>query len=149
MAIWIEAISLDSLNQRGQNTMMSYLAIKFTDIGDDFLRAQMPVDARTKQPLGIMHGGASCVLAESVGSAAANYCVNQKTHYCVGLSINTSHLRAIREEHVIATAKPYHLGRSTQVWHIDIHNAQQIDIHNAQQKLISVTRLTMAVLQRE
>ena len=100
----------------------------------------MPVDHRTKQPMGIMHGGASCVLAETVGSTAANFCVKERTHYCVGLDINTNHIRSMREGYVYATAKPLHLGRSTQVWEIDIRN-------EAGQR-VSINRLTMAVLTR-
>ncbi len=101
----------------------------------------MPVDERTKQPIGIMHGGASCVLAETIGSTAANLCVNLDKQYCVGLVINTNHIRSIRSGLVIGTAGPKHLGRSTQVWSIKIHNESQ--------QLISLTRLTMAVLDRK
>jgi uncharacterized protein (TIGR00369 family) len=139
--IWHNAPDLIDVNNRGKNTMAEFLGIEITEVGDDFMRAVMPVDHRTKQPIGIMHGGASCVLAETVGSTAANYCVDIKTHYCVGLDINTNHIRAIKSGKVIATAKPFHIGKSSQVWHIEIHNEQQ--------QLISVTRLTMAVLTRE
>jgi len=140
MKIWQTPLDLASANQRSQQTMAEYLGILFTDVGDDFLIASMPVNDRTKQPLGIMHGGASCVLAETVGSTAANYCVDINTHYCVGLDINTNHIKAMREGLVIATARPFHLGRSTQVWSIEIRNDAG--------QLVSVTRLTMAVLQR-
>ena len=109
-------------------------------MGDDYLIATMPVDDRTRQPMGIMHGGASCVLAETIGSMAAQYCVNLDTQYCVGLDINTNHIRSIREGEVIGIAAPYHLGRSTQVWSIEIRNDKQ--------QLISVNRLTMAILNR-
>lgn len=140
MAIWQIEINLQLAQDRSKHTMLEHLGIEFIEIGDDFLVARMPVDQRTRQPLGIMHGGASCVLAESVGSTAANYCVNFATHYCVGLDINTNHIRSVREGYVIATAKPYHLGRSTQVWSIEITNEKQ--------QLVSVNRLTMAVLAR-
>lgn len=140
MAIWIEKIDIITAQQRSKNTMLEHLGIEFTEVGDDFLRAKMPVDQRTQQPLGIMHGGASCVLAESVGSTAANYCVDFKKQYCVGLDINTNHIRAIRSGFVIATANPYHLGRMTQVWNIEIRDEED--------RLISVNRLTMAVLNR-
>lgn len=141
MKIWQIEMSVAAANQRASHTMSEYLGIEFIDVGDDFLTARMPVDHRTKQPAGIMHGGASCVLAETVGSTAANCCVNIETHYCVGLDINTNHIKSMREGYVIGTARPYHLGRTTQVWGIDIKNEEG--------KLVSVTRLTMAVLKRE
>lgn len=139
--IWHEPVTLDMFNDRAKNSMSSYLGIEFTEIGDDYLIAIMPVDHRTKQPMGIMHGGASCVLAETIGSMGAQFCVNRKTHYCVGLDLNTNHIRSIREGHVTGTAKPFHLGRSTQVWSIDIKNDKG--------QLISVSRLTMAVMTKE
>ena len=110
------------------------------EIGEDFLVARMPINERTRQPLGIMHGGASVALAESVGSTGANLCVDPETHYCVGLDINTNHMRAVRDGFVIATARPYHIGRSTQVWSIETKDEAD--------RLIAVSRLTMAVLQR-
>ena len=139
MKIWkIDNLNLSMLTERGKNTMLEYLGIEFTDLGEDYLTARMPVDHRTKQPVGIMHGGASCVLAETVGSTAANCCVDIQNFYCVGLDINTNHIRSIREGFVIATAKPYHIGKSTHVWGIEIINEQK--------QLISINRLTMAVL---
>jgi 1,4-dihydroxy-2-naphthoyl-CoA hydrolase len=140
MAIWKMEISLSLIAQRNQNTMIDFLGIEFMEIGDDFLMARMRIESRVKQPMGIMHGGASCVLAETVGSTAANYCVEQAQFYCVGLDINTNHIRSIREGYVTAIAKPFHLGKSTQVWSIEITNAEK--------QLISVNRLTIAVLRR-
>lgn len=140
MQIWKNNITLDALNERGKNTMSDYLGIEFIEMGDDFLVARMPVDHRTKQPIGIMHGGASCVLAETVGSTAANCAVDLAQYYCVGLDINTNHIRSAKEGFVIGTAKPFHLGRTTQVWGIEIVNEKK--------QLISVNRLTMAVLAR-
>jgi uncharacterized protein (TIGR00369 family) len=140
MKIWKTEIDLAIVNERGKNTMSDYLGIEFTEAGEDYLAARMPVDHRTRQPIGIMHGGASCVLAETVGSTAAQFCVDMAKHYCVGLDINTNHVRAVREGYVVGIAKPYHLGRSTQVWGIEIRNEEG--------KLVSVTRLTMAVLDR-
>ncbi len=140
MKIWQTEINVELINARCRNTMVDHLGIEFIELGDDYLVARMPVDARTKQPLGIMHGGASCVLAETVGSTAGNFCVDSSQFYCVGLDINTNHIRSMREGYVIGTARPYHLGKSTQVWSIDIVNEQQ--------KLVSVNRLTMAVLAR-
>lgn len=138
--IWHQLPDLINLNNRGKNTMAEYLSIDIIEIGSDFMRASMPIDQRTKQPIGIMHGGASCALAETIGSTAANCCVNLETHYCVGLEININHIRSVKSGVVIATAKPFHIGKSSQVWHIEIHN----DKH----QLVSVSRLTMAVLKR-
>jgi 1,4-dihydroxy-2-naphthoyl-CoA hydrolase len=137
MKIWKREMDLERASERCKNTMVDHLGIEFTVMGDDFLTASMPIDHRTKQPVGIMHGGASCALAETVGSTAANFCVDEG-YYCVGLDINVNHLRAMRSGFVFATARPYHLGRSTQVWGIEIKDENK--------NLISVSRLTMAVL---
>lgn len=138
--IWFKEVDVKLVNERGRDTMSEHLGIEFTEIGADYMEARMPVDQRTKQPIGIMHGGASCVLAETVGSTAANCCVDLTKQYCVGLDINTNHIRSAREGYVYATAKPYHIGRTTQVWSIEIKDEQE--------KLISINRLTMAVLNR-
>jgi len=140
MKIWTIEMNLAIVTERSRNTMSEYLGIEFIDYGDDFLVGRMPVDHRTKQPAGIMHGGASCVLAETIGSTAAQCSVDMTKYYCVGLDINTNHIRAVREGYVIGTAKPYHLGKSTQVWGIEIKDEAG--------KLVSVTRLTMAVLSK-
>lgn len=141
MAIWKEKIDIEEATKRSKDTMVEYLGIEFIDIGDDYITARMPVDHRTHQPIGIMHGGASCVLAETVGSIAANYCVDHTKNYCVGLAINTNHISSIRDGYVFGTAKPYHIGRSTQVWGIEIVDENK--------RLISINRLTMAVLDRK
>ena len=138
MTLWHTPLTLDALNQRSKKTMAEHLGIEFTEIGENFLKARMPVDHRTVQPIGIMHGGASCVLAETIGSMAANCCVDLDKFYCVGLDINTNHIRPVRSGLVTGIAKPFHLGRTTQVWGIDI-----IGDHK---KIISISRLTMAVL---
>jgi len=140
MAIWHKPIDLASLNLRGKNTLIEWAGIEFTELGDDYMVARMPVDHRTKQPIGILHGGASCVLAESVGSTAGNCCVDIDKFYCVGLEINVNHIRSIKEGYVYGTAKPLHLGRSTQVW--------QIEMRNMENKMTAVSRLTMSVLAR-
>lgn len=140
-AIWKMPISVELVNQRANGSMSEFLGIRFTEVGDNFLCASMPVEARVRQPIGIMHGGASCVLAETVGSTAANYCVDIEKNYCVGLDINTNHIRSIREGMVFAIAKPFHIGSKTQVWGIEIKNEEG--------KLISINRLTMAVLTRK
>lgn len=138
--MWKMPISIEALTERGRNTLVEHLGIEFVEIGDDYLVAKMPVDHRTHQPIGIMHGGASCVLAETVGSMAANFCVDQEKNYCVGLDINTNHIRPVRSGYVTGVAKPFHLGKTTQVW--------EIKIYGEHKKLISVSRLTMAVLSR-
>lgn len=140
-AIWSQAVTIETFNNRAKNTLCTHLGIEFVEVGDDYLIATMPVDDRTRQPMGIMHGGASCVLAETIGSMAAQFCVNTVTHYCVGLDINTNHVRSIKDGYVMGIAAPYHLGRSTQVWSIEIRNEEH--------QLISVNRLTMAVLNRK
>lgn len=138
--IWKMPIDLETLEERSINTLMSHLNIIFTEIGDDYLIARMPVDNRTHQPMGLLHGGASCVLAETVGSTAANFCVDFTKKYCVGLDINTNHVRAIREGFVYGKATPYHIGSTTQVWSIENRDEKN--------RLIAISRLTMAVLNR-
>jgi uncharacterized protein (TIGR00369 family) len=141
MSLWQTPVSLEIIAQRNQDTMSTHLGIEFIEVGADYLKARMPVDQRTKQPLGIMHGGASCVLAETVGSVAANYSVDLNKEYCVGLDINTNHLRQARSGYVIATARPIHVGRKTHVWSIEIHNEQG--------ELVSINRLTLMVLSKK
>ena len=141
MSIWHGKIDLNEITARNKGTMGDFLGIEYIEIGDDFLKARMPVNERTRQPIGIMHGGASCVLAETVGSNAANFCVDLSKQYCVGLDINTNHIRAVRDGYVIAIAKPFHIGKSTHVWSIEIFDANN--------KIVSINRLTMAVLNRK
>ncbi len=136
--IWITPINLEEINRRAKNSLSDHLGIEFTEIGDDHLTATMPIDARTLQPMGIMHGGASAALAETVASAAANYCVDQTTKVCVGLDLNINHIRTVRIGTVTAVARPFHLGKSTQVW--------EIKIYNEKRDLVSVARLTMAII---
>lgn len=138
--IWKTPISIAVITERNANSLSSHLGIEFTEIGDDFLRGKMPVDQRTKQPIGIMHGGASCVLAETLGSVAGNYCVDLAQEYCVGLDINTNHVRPATDGFVIGTAKPVHIGKKTQVWAIEIRNEAD--------ELVSINRLTLMVLKR-
>jgi len=139
MTIWKRMITQQDASKSRAGTMMEHLGIEISEIGDDFIRGRMPVDRRTRQPYGIMHGGASCALAETLGSIGASYCVDEN-HYVVGLEINTSHIKMIKEGFVIGTAKPLHVGRSTQSW--------EILIHDESGDLISVSRLRMAVLER-
>ncbi len=112
MAIWHEPISVTDLNTYQRETLVSHLGIRYTEIGDDWLKAAMPVDQRTKQPAGILHGGASVVLAETLGSTGANLVVDRKAKLCVGLEINANHIRAMREGEVTGVARPLHVGGS-------------------------------------
>ena len=137
MAIWQKPISLDLLNQGAQNTAISRLGIEFTEVGDDFLRGRVPVDERTVQPYGLLHGGVSVVLAETLGSSGAYYAAPEG-HRAVGLDINANHLRAATGGWVTGTARPVHRGRTTHVW--------QIDMTNDAGELTCVSRLTMAIL---
>jgi 1,4-dihydroxy-2-naphthoyl-CoA hydrolase len=138
MTIWKRKTDLEALRRLNKvDYMGTFLGIEFIEIGEDFLKGKMPVNERTRQPYGIMHGGASCVFAETLGSVGALLCVEMDQH-TVGLDINTNHIRSITEGFVIGIAKPFHLGASTQVWGINITNEDD--------KLISVSRLTVAVL---
>ncbi len=131
-------ITVDDINKMGQNSMGGYLGIEVTEIGDDFIKGKMPVDHRTRQPYGMLHGGASVVLAESLGSIAATFTVDQTKQYCVGLDINANHIRAVKEGYVYGTTRPYHIGKTTQVW--------EIKITNEEGKLVCISRITMAVI---
>lgn len=134
-------ITLDSLNQMSKNTMVEHLAIEFTEIGDDFITARMPVDRRTHQPFGLLHGGASVVLAETLGSVAANCCLDGAKQYAVGLDINANHLRSVSSGFVYGTTRPVHTGKSTQVW--------EIRISSEEGALVCISRITMAVLDKK
>lgn len=138
MPIWKHTPTLEQLNARNTGTLMEALGIRFTDIGDDFLRGTMPVDARTRQPYGLLHGGASVALAETLGSSAAMLCLDPEDEATVGLDINANHVRGVREGLVTGTARPLHLGRSTHVWDIRIEDERGA--------LVCISRLTMAVI---
>lgn len=131
--------SLDELNALSRGTAMEPLGIVFSEIGPDYLRATMPVDARTKQPYGLLHGGASVLLAETLGSSAGNLCVPEG-RACVGIEINANHLRGVREGTVTGTARALHVGGRTQVW--------EIRIEDDRGQLACVSRLTLAVIPR-
>lgn len=122
------------------NTLAENIGIEFTEIGMDWLSARMPVDHRTHQPYGLLHGGASVALAETMGSIAAHFCIDNTKQYCVGLEINANHLKGVREGFVYGTAKPIHVGRSTQVW--------EIRIVNEKKELVCISRITMAILSK-
>lgn len=140
MSIWFHKdINLQSLSGILKNTMPEFLELKWEEIGDDYLKLSMPVNAKTRQPYGFLHGGASCVLAETVGSVASALVIDRDKFYCVGLEINANHLRGVSEGRVTAVAKPLHLGKSTHVWDIKIYDDKQ--------NLFCVSRLTVAILQ--
>ena len=137
MTIWKKPISLELLNQTNADTAVTHLGIEMTEVGDDFLRARVPVDARTRQPFGILHGGVSVVLAETLGSIGAFF-ASPEGHRGVGLDINANHIRAASSGWVTGTARAVHIGRTTQVW--------QIDMVNDAGELTCVSRITMAIL---
>lgn len=140
MSIWFQPVALEDLNSRQQHTLVSLLGIRYTEIGADYIRGTMPVDERTKQPAGIMHGGASAVLAETLGSTGANLVVDRTRTLCVGLELNCNHIRAMRSGAVTGTAQPLHIGSSTQVW--------EIKIRDEAERLVCISRITMAALKR-
>ncbi len=141
MSIWFQPLTLDALNQRSAHTLAEFLEIHFTAFSDDTLTATMPAAARSKQPLGIVHGGANVVLAETLASTAANCVIDLTQCYCVGLEINANHLRPVREGLITAITRPIHIGRTTQVWHIDLFDQEG--------KPSCVSRMTAAVVPRQ
>lgn len=138
-AIWHRRPTLAELNSV-KNTMVDHLGIEVIELGDDFIKARMPVDHRTHQPMGLLHGGASVALAETLGSTGAMFCVDLAKFNVVGLEINANHIRGVRDGWVIGTARPLHCGRTTQLW--------EIRITDAADKLVCISRLTMAVLEK-
>lgn len=141
MGIFRTQRTVEYLNKWSINTIASHIGIEFTAIGDDFLEATMPVDHRTHQPLGLLHGGASVTLAETLGSVAATLCVDETKQFCVGLEINANHIRSVRDGSVKGIAKPVHVGKKTQVW--------EIRITTLEGDLVCVSRITLAVLDRK
>jgi len=139
MSPWKQTTDLDRINAWNRGCMVEHLGMLITEVGDDFLRGTMPVDARTKQPFGLLHGGASVALAESLGSLAGNLCIDD-SEMAVGLDINANHVRAVTEGVVTGTARPLHIGRSTQVWDIRIEDERG--------RLVCISRLTLAVVPR-
>ncbi len=137
MGIWKTNTTIERLEQVSKNTMVEHLGIRITEIGDDYIKAAMPVDERTIQPMGLLHGGASVALAETIGSIAAKLAVGREAN-CVGIEINANHVRAVRGGTVVGIAKPLHIGTSTHVWDIRIYDEEN--------RLVCVSRLTMAVL---
>ncbi len=139
--IFPEYLELDAINSMSKGCMVEHLGIVFTKIGEDYLVATMPVDHRTKQPMGLLHGGASVALAETMGSIGSTVTIDLNKQYPVGLEINTNHIKSAKSGKVTGVAKPVHLGRSTQVWGIEIRNDDD--------QLVAVSRITLAILDRK
>lgn len=140
--IWIKNYTLEDLSKWANKNMVAYLGIEFLEIGNDFLKAKMPVDHRTQMPIGLLHGGASCVLAETLGSCATYLCIDPNKYSSVGLEINANHIRGVTSGNVIGIARPIHLGRTTHVWDIRIHEEQQ-------DRLVCVSRLTTIIIDKK
>src|ERR1700733_13486530 len=139
MAIWHDPnLSIDQLQRLAENTLGGYLGMEFTEIGEDYLTCRMPVDHRTRQPYGLLHGGASVVLAETLGSTGAVMCVDKAGFLCVGQEINANHVRSARSGQVTGTARPVHLGGRSHVWAIEIVNGEQA--------LVFISRMTVAII---
>lgn len=140
--IWFNKnISIADLDLYGPKTMSSYLGMEWVEVGNNFLKMKMPVDDRTKQPYGLLHGGASCALAETVGSVGSHLLIDPEKYLCVGLEINANHIRSARSGYVTATASPLHIGSTTHVWDIRINDDSE--------KLVCVCRLTVAILNKK
>jgi 1,4-dihydroxy-2-naphthoyl-CoA hydrolase len=135
-----KGLTLDQLNHLSANTLAANLGIEFVEIGSDYLTAKMPVDHRTHQPFGLLHGGASVALAETLGSVAAHCCIDTNLQYCVGLEINANHIKGAKNGFVFGTTRPVHIGKKTQVW--------EIKILNEQNELVCISRITMAVIDK-
>ncbi|MFN8243181.1 MAG: hotdog fold thioesterase [Ferruginibacter sp.] len=142
MSIWFnKELKLPDMVPLGKGTMGDYLGMEWVAMGEDFLQMRMPVDERTKQPYGLLHGGASCALAETIGSVASHFVIDAEKYYCVGLEINANHIRSASKGYVTATCRPLHIGKTTHVWDIKIHDERE--------KLVCVSRLTVAILKKE
>ena len=136
MSLWKTKVTLEQLRERSKDTLMEHLGIEYLEIGDDYLKARMPVDSRTKQTAGILHGGASAALAETLGSIASGMCVDREKKSIVGLEINANHIRPVAAGWVTGITTPIHVGNTTQIW--------EIRIYNEQEKLVCISRLTVA-----
>jgi uncharacterized protein (TIGR00369 family) len=138
MTIWFANTTLEDLTARARNTLVEHIGIEYIEVGDDYIKARMPVDHRTVQPARILHGGASVVLAETLGSVAAYHCIDPEQKMAVGLEINANHVRSVREGYVTGTVRPLHIGNSTHIW--------EIHVRDDQDRLVCISRITMAVL---
>jgi len=140
MSLWKNRTTVEQLREQTRNTLIDHLGIEILEIGEDFLKARMPVDCRTRQPYGVLHGGASAALAETLGSIAAGLCVDGGKQSVVGLEINANHISSVRDGWVTGVTRPIHVGKSTQVW--------EIRIYDQQEKLACISRLTLANIDR-
>lgn len=140
MSIWFKEYSLEQLNSQNKDTMVEHCDISIIEMGEDFLAGEMLVSSKIKQPFGIVHGGANCVLAETLGSIAGNLTCDPTKSHAVGLSIHTNHIKAVRNGRIKGIAKATHMGRTTQVW--------QIDTYNDSKQLTSSTQLTLAIVRK-
>lgn len=141
MSIWFKKnVKLADLAPFNEGTMADHLGMEWAEIGDNFIKIKMPVDERTKQPYGLLHGGASCALAETVGSVASYLVIDSSKYSSVGLEINANHIRSVRQGYVTAIASPLHLGANTHVWDVKIYDELE--------KLICICRLTVAILNK-
>ena len=141
MAIWFREYELESLKDVGSNNLGEHLGIELIELGENYLKGRMPVDHRHKQPTGVLHGGASAALAETLGSVAGNLVLDLNLYSCVGLEINANHIRPVSSGFVYGIASPIHIGKKTQVWNIEITNEQG--------KLVCISRLTLAILENQ
>jgi 1,4-dihydroxy-2-naphthoyl-CoA hydrolase len=141
MPIFKPGITLEALNKMSANTMVDHLGIIYTALGEDYLEAKMPVDHRTHQPLGLLHGGASVALAETLGSVAAMCCLDTGLQYPVGLEINANHIKSVREGFVIGRVTAVHIGKKTHVW--------EIRINTEKKELVCISRITMAIIDKK
>lgn len=140
-AIWFKQnLSLADFEGMGTNTIAEVIGLRFSEVGDNYIKATMPVDHRTHQPYGLLHGGASCVLAETLGSVASAMIINPEKFICVGLEINANHIRSVRRGVVTGVVTPIHIGASTHVWDIKIYDEHE--------KLVCISRLTVAILKK-
>lgn len=135
------SVTVEILNKMGRGTMLEHIGIEFTEIGEDYIKAKMPVDHRTHQPYGLLHGGASLTLAETLGSVAAHVAVNNPDYYTVGQEINANHLGSVRSGFIYGITKPVHIGKRSHVWSIEITNEEG--------KLICISRITIAVIEKK
>jgi len=142
MSIWFnKAITVEKLAPTSKNTLGEHIGMQFSEIGEDYLKATMPVDHRTHQPYGLLHGGASAALAETLGSVSSALVIDQEKFICVGIEINANHVRSVRSGYVTGTCTPIHIGATTHVWDIRIHDERN--------KLVCVSRLTVAILKKK
>ena len=140
MSIWFDGFPMDYARERGKDTLIEHLGIELIEAGDDYLEARMPVDDRTRQPAGVLHGGASVAFAETLASWAATFAVDSSKHHCVGIEVSANHVRPMDKGYVRGVARPLHLGRTLHVWDVKISNEGD--------KLVCACRITLAVLDR-